>query len=101
MLPSLQSARHNHQPLDWKKAVLSRASKGETDVYSIQVTGGPTRTITVERAEPRRILKWESSDGERAELLRSARLKYWQLNHPGNESYLKQLGLSPRPPKTT
>lgn len=102
ILPSLQWARHSHHALAWTKAVLSRtAGKADTEVYTAAFVGGPTRTYIVEKAEPHRILRWESSDGERAQLLKSVRLKYWQLNHPGGESYLKQLGLSPRPPKTT
>lgn len=102
MLPSLQAARHSHRPLAWTNAVLSRAAGTvDTEVYSAAFEGGPTRTYVVEKAEPHRILKWESSDGERGRMLKSVRLKYWQLNRPGGESYLKQLGLSPRPPKTT
>ncbi len=58
-------------------------------------SGGVTRTFDVERAFPRRILGWRTSEGERAELLKTARLTYWRLNAPGDESYLAQLGLKP------
>ena len=41
-----------------------------------------------------------AGDGEHAELLGSDRLAYWELNHPGDESALEKLGLTPRPPRT-
>ena len=57
------------------------------------VYGGVTKTIDVERAAPRRILGWVTTDGESAAILKTARLPYWQLHGPGDEKYLAQLGL--------
>ena len=54
-----------------------------------------------ERAVPHRIVKWETSKGEKADLLASERMKYWQMNGPGGELNLKRLKLSPRPRRTT
>jgi hypothetical protein len=53
------------------------------------------RRFDVEKAMPHRILGWETSDGERVAILGSTRLPYWELNGPGEESYLAELGLDP------
>lgn len=100
LLPSLQSARHAHQLLAWKHATLSRNSAGNaTEIYSAKFEGFE-RKFTVEKAAPHRILRWETSDGERAELLKSTRLKYWQMNKEGGEAALALLGLHRRPART-
>jgi hypothetical protein len=99
-LPSLQSSRHAHQPLTWKRAVLCRsAGDANTEVFSAKVDGFE-RKFHVEKAAPHRILRWETSTGERAELLKSSRLKYWQMNKEGGEAALAQLGLKRRPLRT-
>ena len=95
----------------WKTATLSRstqsrqvttpAGKFEVDVLSARLGDRDERTFYVESAWPHRIIRWESSSGEQAEMLKSARMKYWEMNGPGKQDALKQLGLSPRPPKTT
>ncbi len=100
LLPSLQAARHAHQPLAWKRATLSRTSGGgATEIYSAKIEGFE-RKFTVEKAAPNRILRWETSAGEHAELLKSTRLKYWQMNKEGGEAALAQLGLRRRPLRT-
>ena len=100
LLPSLQAARHAHQPLAWKRATLSRTSGGgATEIYSARIEGFE-RKFTVEKAAPHRILRWETSAGEHAELLKSTRLKYWQMNKEGGEAALAQLGLRRRPLRT-
>ncbi len=53
------------------------------------------RVYEVERASPRRVLAWETSTGDTAELLSTERLAYWSLNAPGDERYRAELGLSP------
>lgn len=101
-LPSLQSSRHNHQSPAWGTARLSRpaSTKPGVDVFKAELPNGSTRTFYVETAAARRILRWEASDGERAELIASDRLKYWELNKPGGEEALKKLGLRRRAPRT-
>ena len=54
------------------------------------------RTVDVEKAEPRRVLGWADNRGEKATILKTARLPYWRLNNTGDESYLAQLGLPAR-----
>jgi hypothetical protein len=110
-LPSLQASRHEHKPLAWSRARLSRGDKVQeitvpagrfkVDTFKCEIDKGETRTYFVEAAAPHRIIRWESSSGEKAELTGSDRLKYWELNKPGGESYLKRLGLKPRPARTT
>lgn len=110
LLASLQSNRDKHVAIGWSKAKLSRSSgvqkvtvpAGTFEVEVFEATaGGEKRTYFVEKAAPRRIVKWEYSNGEKAEMLRSVRLKYWELNKPGGEAELKKLLLSARPPRTT
>jgi hypothetical protein len=98
LVPSLWSRRTAHEPL---RPVPARLARGEAERDGTPVTRftlsweGKTRTFDVERAAPRRILAWSGPDGEQAVLLRTARLPYWKLNRPGDESYLRELGLEP------
>ncbi|HKW97601.1 MAG TPA: hypothetical protein VJN43_07690 [Bryobacteraceae bacterium] len=111
MLRSLETVRLQHVPDSWMHATLSRsaatkrlsvpAGSFQVETYTIRAPGGTDRTIYVEAVSPHRIVRWETSAGERADLLGSQRMKYWQMNGPGYESALKKLGLSPRPPRTT
>lgn len=113
VLLSLQHVRDRHVPVSWVKATLTRNAKPE--VITVPAGSFPveaftavlphvTRTFYVETARPgtaRRIVKWESSGGEKAELLASERLKYWELNKPGGEAALRKLKLAARPKRTT
>lgn len=108
-LPSLKSARFLHRPLGWVEARLTRreasqtitvpAGSFEVEVFEAEIQGGPTRTYFVEKAMPRRVVKWQSTDGESAEMVKSIRARYWQMNDPASESKLAELGLTtPRVP---
>ena len=107
---SLRIARLTHQPLVIAPARFRRSSSPErvkvpagtfeTDVAGVTLADGRAWTFWVERAAPRRIVRWSCSDGEHAELLGSDRLVYWELNAPGGEAALAKLGLRPRPPRT-
>jgi len=111
ILTSVETSRLQHVPLDWKRAVLSRsaqprqlavpAGKFLVEVWTAAIRDGIARTMYVEGAAPHRLIRWETSAGERAELLGSERLKYWEMNREGFETALKKLGLSPRPRRTT
>ncbi len=111
LLKSLQGARQQHVPVTWERATLARSARPQplsvpsgkftVDVWTVAVPGGTNRTIYVEASEPHRIIRWEASNGERADLLGSSRMKYWEMNREGFETALKKLGLSPRPPRTT
>jgi hypothetical protein len=49
--------------------------------------------LDLEADYPHRILKYETSSGEKGELLGTLRLPYWKLNRLRDEHYLKKLGL--------
>ncbi len=55
------------------------AGRFETEVWTAATKDGPACTFFVEKASPHRIVKCESSDGEKAELTGENRLKYWDL----------------------
>ncbi len=109
-LPSLQSSRHHHRQLTWTRARLTReagareistpAGKFNVEVYRTEIESGGSRAYYVDLAAPRRVVRWESSDGERGDLIASKRMKYWTMNQPGGEGVLKELGLSQRAPRT-
>ncbi|MFH0794707.1 MAG: hypothetical protein V2A74_11810, partial [bacterium] len=110
LLRSVEFARLRHLPVAWTKAVLSRSEKkeqvtvpaGTFEVESLTaaVQDGRRWTFYVEAANPQRILKWETDDGLKAELLASDRLQYWKMNAPEFRTAVEKLGLSPRPPRT-
>ncbi|MGH7494098.1 MAG: hypothetical protein ACREOO_17115 [bacterium] len=52
-----------------------------------------TETYWVEKAYPRRILKWISSDGGKGEVIKSLRLPYWQLHNNADVKYREELVL--------
>lgn len=103
LLPSLKSARFQHRPLGWREARLSRREQPETvtvpagtfaaEVFEAEIQGGPTRRIFVEKTSPRRVLQWQSTDGEFAVMVRSMRARYWEQNDLAGEAKLAELGL--------
>lgn len=96
-LRSLQYTRHAHKPMAWTSVKLARAT---ADTYSAEIKDGPKITFHVETVAPYRILRWESTDGERAVFVRSERSQYWKLNKPEGEAELSKLGLRRRPART-
>lgn len=110
MVASLEGSRQAQGPAYWTKATLSRAAEEETltvpagtfqvERFTAAVEGGATRIYLVEKAAPHRIIQWESSTGIKAQMVKSDRLKYWQMNSPEGEQYLKKLGLGKRPART-
>jgi len=120
VLRSLEHSRLRHVPVSWLDATLSRGaelidvktahenikcrvlsvvikkqspagSKANADSAGADLTW----TIYVEDAAPNRVVQWETSDGERAILNKSARMPYWQLQSNADESKLKELDLKP------
>ena len=101
-LPSLMRARLEHRPLAWGRAKISRAAAPS----SVTVPAGTFRGHLDGRGGG-----WPHHDvpgggggavpadplvvghGEEASLLGSARMPYWQLNQPGGEARLKEMGL--------
>ncbi len=109
-VPFLTSSEHSKDMLQWTNVQLKRAPltkkitvDGQTidaDLLTAQVMNGVRKDFYVERGGQRRILRWDFSTGERGQLIKSARLKYWEMNGKGGEAALKQLGVLPRPPRT-
>lgn len=102
---SLAVSRARHQPVANVRRDLHREAKamrvsvpaGTFEVLVSRITApAETKTFYVETVPPHRVVKWESTSGEKAELIGSERLKYWQLNREGGEQALKKLGLSRR-----
>ncbi len=106
LVGSLRVARLMHAPLPVAPARFARdatpervtvpAGTFDADVAHVRLADGRSWTFWVERASPRRVLRWTRSDGEHAELLGSDRVAYWKLTAPGNEAALARLGLKPR-----
>jgi hypothetical protein len=111
LLMALSRSRASHTAVDWQTATLRRSTGSkkltvpagtfEVETLSVDFDGGLKKTFLVETSGSRRIIQWETSEGEAAKLLGSGRMKYWEMNRPGGEAALKQLGLAPRPPRTT
>lgn len=98
LVPSLWALRKAHARARPVPATIRRTDveRGGVAVTRFTLSSGATsRTIDVEKAAPRRILGWTSSDGEEATLLGTDRLPYWELNRPGDESALGRIGLKP------
>ena len=96
IVPSLWSRRRRHVELRPVPATIRREDATRDGVAVTRFTlayGGETTVYDVERAAPRRLLGWKTSEGDEGKILRTARLPYWQLNNPGDEKYLQQLGL--------
>ena len=116
-VPFLASPFHRrltHREAAWTSARIERLARPETvtvpagrfvtDVYVVRPGDGREGRFHVERAHPRRIVKWAwapATPGGRAEgmdageLTGTDRLEYWRLNRPGDESYLGRIGLGP------
>ena len=118
-LRSLLYSRLRHVPPALDEAILSRGSDPrmvqvpagsfEVEVLTAEVRrdlgAGDKPLVTkwtfyVETAYPHRLVEWETDDGLSASLVASERLAYWKMSGPGGESHLKDIGLTPRPPRT-
>jgi hypothetical protein len=122
-LPFLASPfyrRLGHRPGGWSTAEIARlpraertqvpAGSFECDVYTVRPADGRQGRFWIERAYPHRVIRWAWTPPGRAqgsmgrdgcdsgELAGSRRLPYWQLHGPGDESYLRELGLVPGAP---
>jgi len=106
LVSSLETARMSHVPA---KAITAELHAGaeteklrvpagafEVNVRTAKLSSGTVWTYYVETDAPYRIVKWEASTGERAELLGSDRMKYWEMNKEGGEEALRRLGLPNR-----
>ena len=108
-VPWLESAperRMRHKGFRWKEATISRSAKTSTvsvpagafEVYTVtaEVGGAGSTTWYVEAAAPHRLVRWERSDGEVAELTGVNRRSYWNDAGEGREQLRAELGLPAR-----
>ena len=96
IVPSLWSQRKSHGTLGPVAATIKRADATRDGAPVTRFTlsyGSIVTTYDVEKEAPRRVLGWKTEGGDEAKILKTARLPYWQLNGPGDESYRKELGL--------
>lgn len=100
MLMSAERSRFEHKPAAWINATLEHSKTPSANVYRAVLDTGLTKTFHVETAGQRRIVEWKFSNGEAGKLIASERLKYWELNKPGNEAILKKLRVTPRGPRS-
>jgi len=106
LVSSLLRVRLGHQPIAIEPATIEHLAERTTlqtpagsiaaRSYVVKRKSGESTTYFIEEAAPHRVLGYRSVQGgavvEEALLRGSTRLPYWQLNHNGHESYLKQLG---------
>jgi hypothetical protein len=95
IVPSLWSQRKAHAALAPVAATIKRDDAMRDGAAVTRFTlayAKSTIVYDVEKASPHRVLGWKSSEGEEAKILKTTRLPYWQLNTPGDERYLKDLG---------
>jgi hypothetical protein len=105
-LPSLLFARLNHRRLAWTRARIARApaprslavpaGRFEVISYRVETQDGRVLSFDVEAKPPYRLVRQAGPDGEELTLRGTTRLPYWELNGPGGEKYLKELGLAAR-----
>lgn len=110
MMTALGTLKGKEGPVQFVGVKLSRSARPvkvtvpagtfEADLWTIDMGMAYKREVWVERGGEGRILKWQASSGEKAELIRSARMKYWELNSPAGVAELSKLGLKPRPART-
>lgn len=112
-LPSPFVRRLRHQPAAWGWATVTRRAGGAwlttpagrfaVDRWDVATSDGRAGVFHVERAAPRRIVRWQwarpagagfMGATETAWLVGSHRLAYWKLNAPGGEVYLDSLGMA-------
>jgi hypothetical protein len=110
LLTSLQAVRDTHKPAQWVQATFARSRNAESITTPAGRFDAEVRTVTagsdtwkfwVARTAPHAIVRWETSHGEKGELVATHRSKYWDHNKPGGEKQLEPLKLSPRPARTT
>ena len=116
-VPFLTSPFHRrlaHRRADWAPATIERLARSQrltvpagtfdTDVYVVRPADGREGRFHVERAHPHRIVRWAWAPAPGArplggtdvgELTGTTRLQYWRTNDPGDEKYLRELGLEP------
>jgi len=99
ILPSSWFLRAAHQKADFQSGWIMKeegealkSTNGTTPTWrwTWQV-GNRKETYWVEKAYPHRILKWNSPDGGKGEIIKTLRLPYWSLHGNEDMPYREQL----------
>jgi hypothetical protein len=102
IFPASWVSRVSHQQADFQsgwimkengETLKSPEGNAATHRWTWQI-GNRKEMYWVEKNYPRRILKWNSSDGGSGEIKKTLRLPYWQLHNNADLPYREQLGLS-------
>lgn len=99
LVPSLWGSRRGHFAARPTPATITRSALEGEAIRQTRfdlVAGDHRASFVVEAEAPRRILQWTTSEGDRATIRKTARLPYWELNHPGDEVRRTEIGLSAR-----
>ncbi|MEO8028906.1 MAG: hypothetical protein ABI823_20665 [Bryobacteraceae bacterium] len=109
ILVSMQSQRDTGQPIAIRQGKFTRSPVNQrialpggtfnVELCTVQIDAS-IRKFWVEREAPHRVIRWETSEGEKGQLLASKHLKYWEMTGKGGEDRLKELKLLPRPVRT-
>jgi hypothetical protein len=94
LVPSLWGARRSHVEARPVPASITRSSAPGVNRFEL-AAGSHRASFEVETAPPHRVVSWTTSEGDRARIRKTARLAYWELNHPGDERMREAIGLSP------
>jgi hypothetical protein len=102
ILPSAWFLRAAHKPAGFQPGWIIKeegealkATNGAASTWRwTWQAGNRKETYWVEKAYPRRIIKWSSSDGGKGEIMKTLRVPYWQLHGNNDLSYREQLGIS-------
>lgn len=108
ILMSQFESRMNHKDMSWRKLKSIHkktvAQKGVSTLqYEFKIDNGVTYNIVTQAEFPYRIIRWKATyDGliEEGELVKTKKLKYWELKKPKDISKLKEIGLKPRTLRT-
>jgi hypothetical protein len=96
IVPRLWERRKAHDELSAVPAKIERQEArldGEPVTRFVLTYADERAVYDIEKEHPRRILRWERSDGSHLRLEKTTRLPYWQLNQPGDQKHREALGL--------
>lgn len=98
LVPTIWWQRRKHSPLRPIQATIKRSTpkvNGKTITrFQIRYSGiSYSRSIDISQSWPHRLLGWSTSEGEKMQVAKTARLPYWNLNGSGDGAYRKKLGL--------
>ncbi len=108
ILMSQVESKLSHRDMTWRKITSNERKETKhkgvlATQQTIKIQGGVTYKFVTEKLPPHRILSWQADYkgmSEKGELIKSKKLKYWEMSGPKDVPRLKELGLNPRPPRT-